>query len=115
MKTAIVFLALVACSASQRQKTLSATFVTLDLSAAQLVKVSADEETAIMTEAPDEATGQKQLVPFRAKVDEAEKSIDTGYRAVAAAALANDDQTLATVLSIAAIVRDELAALGVKL
>lgn len=103
------------CGADARHKALSGTFTSLDLAAAALVKVSGDEETAIQTKAPDEATGDKQLADWRTKVDEAEKTIDTGYRAVAAAALADDDQSLATVLQIAAILRDELAQLGVKL
>jgi len=106
---------LAGCGASTRHKVLAGTFASLDVASAELVKIDGEQETALATKATSEAAGTAALGVWWSKVDTVEKALAEGYRAVAAAALADDDRSLAGALQAATIVKQALTAIGVKL
>lgn len=106
---------LVACGASARQTALSGAYTTATAGATGLVAFDAKHEQDIVAAAPDEPTGKQQLADYRAARAKAELAIDTLLRAIAAAAVLNNDQSLAAVVSAGITVNQALAALGVKL
>lgn len=104
-----------ACGASARQTALSGAYTTATAGAAGLVAFDAKHEQDIVAAAPDEPTGKQQLADYRAARAKAELAIDTLLRAIAAAAVLNNDQSLAAVVQAGITVNQALAALGVKL
>lgn len=102
------------CGASQREKTIRATFHATNVAADSLVVFSKTHEDAIIDAATSKETAQENLKQFRAKVDHAEMTITAVYRMTAAAAIANDDQSVAALIKVAALLWTELKELGVK-
>ncbi len=108
-----VVCAVMACGAGQREKTIAATYQATTIAAAHLVTYEHDREVAIIGHATSEAEGKAQLAAERAKVNHAEKVIAGVYRAIAAAAVLNDDQSLAALVQAALVLSAELHDLGV--
>lgn len=111
----VLAIVLSACGASARDKTIRATFNATNVAADHLVTFSKEQEAKIVAEATSLPDGEAKLAAFRTKVDKAELALASVYRAIAVAALAKDDKSVVTLLQVAAILKDELTALGVKL
>ena len=109
----LVAFALFACGASAREKTISTALATTDAARAAFVAFDATHQTAIVTKAPDDATGKAQLAAYRATQAKIVLGFVTVYRAIAIAATANNDQSLAGLLSVAGVLESELRDLGV--
>jgi hypothetical protein len=113
---ALVAAALVtSCSAGARDKALRAAYVSAQASSTALTTYDAAHQADLVTAAPDRATGETALATWRERRHVAELAIGTLYRAIAAAAVINDDQSLQAMITAAGIVAQELAALGVKI
>lgn len=112
-----VIFGLAACNASTRQKTINATFTSTNLAGTELEAYSHDHERAILDSATSGATpipeAKVSVAAFRAKVDHAEKTLAAVYKAIAAAALLNDEHTLAAMVQVAVLFMGELRDLGV--
>jgi hypothetical protein len=111
----LLLVLLVACGASQREKTIRATFNATTVAADSLVAFSRTHEMAIVDAATSKEEGKAKLAEFRAKVDKAELTLTAVYRMTAAASLANDDQSLAALLKVAQMLWAQLKELGVPL
>lgn len=105
---------LAACTASAREKTIAGTYVAVNTASAGLVAFDARHQDDLVVGAPDEASGKTALAEYRAKRELAVKAIDAAFRAIATAAVLEDDQSLAAMLAAALIVKQELQELGVK-
>lgn len=110
----LLLVVLVACGASQRTKTIRATFDATTIAADSLVAFSRAREQAIFDTATSKEAVETGIKEFRGKVDHVERTVAAVYRMTAAAALANDDQSLAALVKVAGILWTELKELGVK-
>ncbi len=115
MRTILILfmLVLVACGPSARQRAIRTTYDATIIATDQLASYSAKHKAAIVGDATSATAGQAELVSWRAKVDHAEKVLATVYRAIATAALVNDDRSVAVLVQVAAILSAELHSLGV--
>jgi V8-like Glu-specific endopeptidase len=110
---ALVLALLVACSASARQKTIATTFAATDVARATFVAFDEAHQKAIVAKATDRASAEKAFAEY---YDTRQKVVDTftvTYRAIAAAAVINTDQSLSAMLQAAVILSGALKALGV--
>ena len=105
---------LCACGASQRKKTIRATFDTTTIAADALVGFARAHEEAILEAGTSKEAVEADIKAFRIKVDHAERTIAAVYRMTAAAALANDDPSLSALLKVAGTLWTELNELGVR-
>ena len=89
---------LVACGASAREKTLKTSLRSLNVARDTVLAVSDKREGQIYDACnPPTCTkeeGHKQVDEWRAKVDVVVKAIDAGYRAIFAASLLEDAESL---------------------
>jgi hypothetical protein len=113
----LLFIALstqsMACGASAREKTISATFAATHVAAVGFDAYADKHEGEIIQSASSADDGRSKLVAWRAKVDKVEKDIDAIYTLVQVAALLKDDQTVATLIQAALVFQAELKDLGV--
>lgn len=100
----LLLLALVAaCGQSHREKTLRATYVTLDTVSDGLLVYSREREQVIVAEATSKADGQAKLDKHRAVVDELVRRLIAAYRILAAAAVLDDSKISLTTLTATAL------------
>jgi len=116
---AVVLVALVAhtqaaCGPSSREKTISATLTATNAAAAGFVAFDAKHQHYLVAAAPDRAHGEAELAAWRAHQLELEHYIEAAYRAIAAAALADDDPSVVSMLAAAAQLTEAMKALGVS-
>lgn len=102
------------CSAGAREKALTGAYVATVASEAALLKYDQGRAQDIIAGAPDEATGKLQLADWRTKVTKVEKDIGIAINAIAAGFALNSDPSLTTALAAAALIQQDLNALGVK-
>ena len=102
-----------ACGANARQKTINATYASANIASSELETFANDHERAIIHGATSLEDGKSKLLDFRAKVDKAEKDLSGVYRAIAAAAVINDDVSLTSLTQAASLLMAELRDLGV--
>jgi hypothetical protein len=114
VKAALISLALVACAASTREKTIATTLAAADASAKTFESYDAMHQQDIVTAAGDRTVALANLDAYRKKRDVAALGLSALYRAIAVAEQLNDDQSFTSMLQAALIVGQELADLGVK-
>lgn len=105
---------LIACGASAREKTIRTTFDATNIAADHLLTFSDAQEAQINATATSLEDRNAKTAAWRAKVDKAELALTAVYRAIATAALLNDDRSVATLIQVALILNAELHDLGVK-
>jgi hypothetical protein len=105
---------LVACGASQREKTIRSTFAAANIAADSLVGFARAREEAIFEAGTSKEAVEADIKAFRSKVDHVERAIAAVWRMTAAAAIANDEPSLSALLKIAGVLWTELKELGVK-
>lgn len=103
----------VACSGADRQRTIRITYDAAIAADEHLTTYTHVHEEAIVRASPTKEQAVADLAAFRTKVDHAENVLKGVYSLVAAAALVNDDRSVATMLQAAAILSTELHDLGV--
>jgi len=113
MRNALVLLFLVACAASTRQKTINAALAATDASAAAFVTWDAQHQIEIAKTAPDRPAAEEKLAAWRKTVDVVEHATIELYRAIAIAAVANDDRSVTAMLKLAADLAATLKTAGV--
>lgn len=86
----LVVLALCACGANTRTKTLRVGLVSLNAASDTTLAVSKEREAQIVEHATTKEEGRAQLDAWRAKVDVVMTALDAAYRAVYSAAILND-------------------------
>lgn len=91
-----IALALTACGASQRQDTIKTALVSVDASKAAFLAFESTAEQAIIDHATSGADGAAKLTAFRADRVTINNLFNAAYHAIAAAATANDDQSVAS-------------------
>ncbi len=101
------------CGASAREKTIHATLTATDAASVAFVAFDAHQQHVVVTEAKDEASGKVALAEWRKKREHVVSTFEGTYRAIATAAVLNDDHSFAGLLQAAIILKDELHALGV--
>jgi len=97
MRILLLVLALLvvpACGASQREKTIHATYLATNTAHAGFVAFDRSHQTAIVDKATSIAQGRAELDAYRAKRERIVELFSGAYRATAAAALAKDKPTL---------------------
>lgn len=112
--TLVLAFVVMACGASARQKTLTATYVATNVAAIKLVKFADERESKIVAEARNYELGKAELDEFRAKVDRVTDAIAAVYRTIAAAAVLNDKASLDNMVQAGLLMKGALAELGVK-
>lgn len=106
--------ALIACGASTRQKTITTTLHALDTAEAAFVDFDGKHQLELVSASTSLADGQAKLASYRKDRDKVGQTIVFAYRAVAAAAQLDDDPSVSSMIQAAALVAQELATLGVK-
>lgn len=110
-----VLVAITACGASAREKTLHATLLATDASRDAFIAYDERKQLDISHNAPTEVEGIAQLNSYHAKRDHVEAAFQGFYRAVAiATVLQHDGKSIAGVLAAYKILSDELKALTGK-
>ena len=115
MKALLLVLALVVggCAASTREKSIATTLTAVDVAAQGLEAYDRPHELALLEESTSQEEFDHKLAAYHEKRERARSAIDGAYRAVAAAAALNNDPSLVSMLSAAALVQQELRDLGV--
>ena len=101
------------CAASTREKVLNATLVSVDAARSSFVAYELVHQKAIVAESPDAITASNKLGEWRKEQSKVESLFAGVYRGIAAAAVLNDDASLAGLLKAAGLLQDELKDLGV--
>lgn len=91
----MTLLALVACGASMRTKTLRVSLVSLNAARDTTLAVSKAREAQIVEQATTKEEGRAQLEAWRARADKIVAAIEIGYRAIYAAVILNDTKSAA--------------------
>ena len=110
--TAIV-IALAACGASARQTTIRDTYLAVKAADAAFGQYDADHRAQIVAKATSHENGVALLNEWDGTADRVTRDTKAAFAAIAAAATLNDDQSLASMLSAALIIKTELETLGV--
>lgn len=115
MKLAVwVFaLALAACGASARERTIATALATTNVAAATFEKFDGIHQGAIVAKATSLEEGKAALADYRKDQVKVEALLAGLYRAIATAATLEDDHSLVGIVSAAKLLQDELHALGV--
>lgn len=109
-----IVLALVfACGASAREKTIKTTYVAVNAAATGFVAFDKKHQLDVVAQAKDRATAEAELAAWRAKQADVERAVSAAFRAIAAAAIANDDPSVAGMLQAATVLSGLLHDLGV--
>jgi outer membrane murein-binding lipoprotein Lpp len=111
----VIALALVlsACGAGAHQKTIATTLATLNAASDTFVAYDKDHRSEIVAKAKSHEQGQAALNEWDSTVETVTVGLEAAYKAVAVAATLNDDQSLASMIAAALIVKSELETLGV--
>lgn len=104
---------LVACAASTRQKTLNATLASTDVASSTFSTWDRTHQLQLVNMAPDEASGKAALAKYRIEQAKVVLAVTGLYRLIAVAAIANDDHSLAAVVTAAGLLMQELRDLKV--
>lgn len=104
-----------ACTTNARTATIEATVAAMNAASAGLAKYDEQHQTDLVNRAPDRPTLDREIQEWYSRRVALELTLDSCYRAAAVALLANDQITLQAMLDAENIVRQELAALGVKI
>ena len=104
---------LAGCGASAREKTIHATLTATDAARTAFVGFDEQYQHVIVTEAKDLDSGKAALVAYRAKRAHTIDVFGATYRAIATAAILNDDKSFTGLLQAAALLSDDLHSLGV--
>lgn len=83
-----------ACTNTQRQTTLKTTLVTVDAARDAFAAFDTTIEQSIVAQATSVADGEAKLAAYRADRTKIRTYFATAYHAIAAAAIANDDQSI---------------------
>ena len=110
--TAIV-IALAACGASARQKTISTTLAVTNAAADAFVVYDQGHRAEIVTQATSHAEGVAKLNDWDTTTDKVQRDLTAAYKAIATAATLNDDPSLLGMVQAATIVKTELETLGI--
>lgn len=98
-----------ACSASQREKALHASFVTLNAARDGFVKWDDQTQARIVNDAQTLGEGKRALAEHRAARDKLVETFELAYRTLASALVLNDEQSFAAALraveAVAVVVR----------
>lgn len=113
MKIALLLLALVACGASARQRTVNATFAATNAASSAFATFDRDEQLNIVRAAPDKTTSHASLEAWRARQVEIEQLFAGAYRGIAAAAIADDSPSFQSMVGAALLLSQSLRDLGV--
>lgn len=100
-----------ACQHDARRDTIQAVFTATDTAAQGLVAFDAQRQAAIVAAAVTQEQGEARLQIYRGERAKVEALLASLYRSIAAAALLNDDQSLAAVAQAAALFHTALAEL----
>lgn len=99
----------VACGASQREKTIRATLVTVNAAGDGLVKLDAQLQADIVARATSFDAGKAALAEHRDRREVVLKAFIVAYHAIAAAILLNnDDKSLSDVLQAAKLLKEAI-------
>lgn len=109
----LLVVALAACGASSRQKTISTTLATVNAASDAFVAYDKDHRSHIVAEAKSHDEGQAALDAWDGTVAKVQLAIGAAYKAIATAATLNDDPSLAGMVQAALIVKTELDTLGI--
>lgn len=108
---------IVACGASARQKTIRVTYETISVGLVELPHYVTTHGKAIVDEAKAKGETKEQasaeLEAFLAKAMHADATVKAAANMCVAAAVLDDDRSLAALLKVAAMVQAELKDLGV--
>lgn len=96
MRVLFLILALTACGASQRQDTIKTALVSVDASRDAFRAFEVTAEQAIIAQAASATDGATKLAAFRADRAKINDLFNAAYHAIAAAATANDNQSVAS-------------------
>ncbi len=113
MRALLVVLALVACGASAREKTIAATLSATDTASAAFVKYDAAHQASLVTAAKDPAGGHAALEAWRINQLEVERYLAATYQTIAAAAVATTDPNYNAMVQAALLLSQALHTLGV--
>lgn len=112
----LLLLVLVACGASQRQKMIRVTYETISVGLVELPQYVTTHGKAIVDEAKARGETKEQasaeLEAFLAKATHADATVKAAANMCVAAAVLDDDRSLAALLRVAAMVQAELKELG---
>jgi hypothetical protein len=108
---ALVIMLLVGCGGNQRQTTLKAMFTTLNAARDGFEKWDEVRQQQIIDAATSKEAGQAVLATFREARDKVYLAFEIGYRALAAAALSEDELTLETARKMSEQLFKEIATL----
>lgn len=113
----LALVVLAACGASARKKTIRATYETISIAAAELPQFVRTHSKAIVDDAKARGATKEEarveLDAFLAKANHADLSVKAAINMTVAAAILDDEKSLAALLKVAAIVKAELVELGV--
>ena len=108
LRSPVVFfflaLALIACGTSQREKTLRASFVTVNAARDGFVKWEAQAQARIASEATTFDAGRVALEKYRADRTKVLEGFELAYRAISAALLLEDDRSLQSAIAAGRVV-----------
>ncbi len=107
--------ALPACGQSTRDKTIHATYVAVEAARVGFSAFDESHQHELVQAATSLESGKAALEDWKAKRAHITDVFGVTYRALATAAIVSDDQSLSALVSAAAILSQELTALGVKL
>lgn len=111
---ALVLALIVGCSPSERQKTLSTAYASVNAAAVAFVAYDDAHQAALVAEYNNPTDRMAALDGYRKKQAKVLAALLASFRAIAAALLVNDNPSLQTALAAVAIVAQELHDLGVK-
>lgn len=99
--TILLLLSLVACGASQRERTIKATLATVNASRDAFVAFDRATQDTIVATAPSFERGADLLRSYRDKREPVVAGFTAAYRAIAIAATVEDDHTVAAMIAAA--------------
>ncbi len=102
------------CGASARQTTITHTVQVLDTAEVAFLEFDGRHQLDIVNSSTTQADVTSKLASYRKDRDEVAKALIAAYRLAAVAATVDGDQSLASLLQAAALVAQELVALGVS-
>lgn len=111
----LLVLWLLASCASHREKTIKALWISGDVASAAWKIYDSQKQDEIIDSATSRVDGQAKLAAYRVGQARILARFTLYYHALAAAAIVNDEQSLSAAVRAAALLRSDLAALGLKL
>lgn len=102
-----------ACSASSRNKAIQTTLTATNIASSAFVSYDRAKQADIVAHAATKADGQAQLDAWRANQTRALMAFNDAYKAIAAAAIGNDDPSLAAATNAYNVLKSTLQDLGI--